>query len=1069
YQQFAEADLPTGEYSADLRARDADTPLATVSFRKESYRVPTFQISISGPDKVPLDKPFGVTLTADYYSGGRVVGESVDWEVTRNPYSISSPSWPGYLFSTDERFSGPEGPGAIGIMSRDDTLDDDGSARVKINPAAEGDARARRYSIRATVRGADRQTVTTVKQVVALPSFSIGIRQDRVITGSMEIKPQVIVLDHREQPLAGTRLTVRLSQRQWHSYIAETDFTTGEARYITDVVDTPVTETTVTSTEVPLSPSFTVKEAGVYVVEVSGRDLLGRQILVRTDLFVAGTAAVSWDRKKAGVFDLGLDKTSYQPGMTATVLLKSPYQDGFALVVVEGPNANAYSWVRVAGGQGIFKLPITAAMAPGVPVSVLLERGRVAGTGEGAPVLDLGKPASLGASTWLVVQPVANQVAVTLEHEAKRQPGTVLPIHIRLRDWKGVPLDGEVALWLVDRAVLSLGTEQPLLPLNPFIEKSPSALRLRDSRNLVMGTLPLEEVAGGDGTMDMDLLRDLMERTTVRKNFKTVPYFNPAIAVTGGEADIEVSLPDNLTDFAIRAVAVSGFDRFGVARSTVSVRLPVVAQSALPRFVRPGDSFTAGGIGRIAEGPDGPGLAGISVEGLVLAGADPARASRQFTFEGRKAQKLLFPMSVPQGLLDRKVGTVAVSLFVQRLADKVRDAFRIELPVRPDAEPQRVTQSVSADGSAPIVLPDPPQAFRPGTLSRRIVVARDPRLVPVIQSLEYLDEYVHGCLEQRVSRLAPSVYAKDLMESTGLAKVFPVSDRAFQDTFTYMASTMDDDGLYAYWPGSQGVVSLTAYTVEFLSACRTAGIKFDQKLLDRPVAALTRALRSDYSRLLSGYTSYERVEALAALDAAGSFDQAYANDLLNASSALPLYSQARLYGALQHRGMAGSAKARALAKSLAGSVVTRKEGSREIYAGLQGTPVPWGGLVLASELKTAAAVSQAMLAIDRGSPRLKVLSDWFVSRSGPSGWGNTQDDVAGMRAVRAFLNDSPAVGGEITLTVTSSKGTRKLSSGGKGLAVFTLDDPGPVKVTVNSGASRNQPLSMVLSTDYVPS
>ena len=1065
---FQESDLPTGEYRATLRRETGDAVLASVGFRMESYRVPTFEIALSGSDKVPLDKPFEVVLTADYYAGGRVVGERVDWEVTRAPYSISNPSYPGFLFSTDERFSGAGAPAATGVVSQNETLDEEGSAKIRINPAAEGDARARRYSVRATVQGADRQTVTTVKNVLALPSFAIGVKVERFITNAMEIRPQIIVLDHQENPLPGTPLTVRLLQRQWHSYIAETDFTTGEASYVTDVVDTRVTESTLTSTAEVLVPSFSVREAGVYLVEVSGRDQLGRQIAVKTDLFVSGATPMTWERKKANVFDIAADKSSYQPGTTAKILLKSPYQQGFALVVVEGPESNQYAWVRIADGQGLYQLPITARMAPGVPISVLLERGRVEGS-SGASRFDLGKPATLGASTWLIVQPVANQVAVTLQHEGRRQPGTALPIHISLRDWKGKALDGEVALWLVDRAVLSLGTEQPLNPLSPFIERSPSAVRLRDSRNLAFGVLPVEEVAGGDGAMDMDLFRDLMERTTVRKNFKTVPYFNPAIPVTGGEADIEVALPDNLTDFAIRAVAVSGYDMFGVARSAVSVRLPVVAQSALPRFVRPADSFTAGAIGRIAEGPDGPGIAGITVEGLVLDGPDPVTGSRQFTFTGKKAEKLLFPMRVPEMLRDALGTPVSVSVFIQRLADKARDAFRIELPVRADTEKRRVTQTVSSDGMKTLTLPDPPEAFRPGSLSRRIVVARDPRMIPLIQSLAYLNEYPHGCLEQRVSRLFPALFLKDLLESSGLSKISPINPAAFQETFTYMGSCLDGDGLYGFWPGSPGYVSLTAYATEFLLACKAAGIGFDAKLLDRPVAALTRALRSDYTRLLSGFSSYERVEALAALEAAGRFDEGYANDLLASAPGLPLYSQARLYLALQHRGQAGSRKAADLATALTASIITKKEGKREIFAALQGAPGDWRGLVLSSELKTVAAVTQALLVIDPRSAKLGILSDYLVSLSGPNGWGNTQDDCAGMRVMRALLANKAAGAGEVVLEVSTAKGTQRLSTGGRGLAVFTLDEPGPVRLSVPKGASAEQPLSFILSADYMPS
>ena len=513
YVSFAEKDLPTGEYSAALRAVPEGLSLASVRFRKESYRVPLFEANLSGPDRVPLDRPFELTLTADYYAGGRVVGEEVDWEVSPSPYTITNPSYPGFLFSTDERFSGAGGSGDSalpGALRRTDTLDGNGSARLRLNPAAERDGRARRYLVRATVRGADRQTVTTAKAVFALPPFSLGLRTERFLTGALEIRPQIVVLDHAESPLAGLPLTVRLSRREWHSYIADTDFTTGEARYVTDVLDRPVAERSLVSAAGLLTPGFAVKEGGVYIVEVSARDQLGRLLRVASDLFVAGDDPVTWERKKAGLFEASPDRPSYQPGMTASILLKSPFQEGFALVVVERPEENEYGWVPIRGGQGIYPVRIDETMAPGVPVTILLERGRVeagapaadaigadaigANAGEGP---DLGRPATVGASTWLKVQPVANQVQVALEHAAKQQPATKLRVRLRVTDWQGRPVDGEAALWLVDKAVLALGTEAPLDPLAPFIETPRSAVRLRDSRNLVFGSLPVEEVPGG--------------------------------------------------------------------------------------------------------------------------------------------------------------------------------------------------------------------------------------------------------------------------------------------------------------------------------------------------------------------------------------------------------------------------------------------------------------------------------------------------------------------------------------------------------------------------------------------
>src|SRR5207244_13024498 len=108
---------------------------------------------------------------------------------------------------------------------------------------------------------------------------------------------------------------------------------------------------------------------------------------------------------------------------------------------------------------------------------------------------------------------------------------------------------------------------------------------------------------------------------TVGRGSETVPYYNPAIEVgPDGVATVQLALPDNLTNFTLRAKAMSGPQRFGFATGEVAVRLPVIVQPALPRFVRPGDKFTAAGIGRIVEGEGGPGRAQVAAEGATITG-----------------------------------------------------------------------------------------------------------------------------------------------------------------------------------------------------------------------------------------------------------------------------------------------------------------------------------------------------------------------------------------------------------------------------------------------------------------
>jgi hypothetical protein len=273
--KFDQKDLPTGEYSAALEDSN-DGTLASVEFSKEAYRVPTFEVTLSGPDRVPLDREFEIVLTADYYAGGRVAGQDVSWTITRYPYRVRPSGLPGFIFSSDEALSGGRNGGAEGASYATMVTDANGSARLKLNPANENAGAPRIYVVEATLKGADTQTVTAVKQVLAVPSFAIGLKVDRFLKDAKTIKPQIVIIDHDEKPLAGKALTVRLYRREWHSYLSETDFTTGEVKYHTDVVDKKIFEKNYESLAAPLSLELPADTAGVYVVEALAKDSLGR-------------------------------------------------------------------------------------------------------------------------------------------------------------------------------------------------------------------------------------------------------------------------------------------------------------------------------------------------------------------------------------------------------------------------------------------------------------------------------------------------------------------------------------------------------------------------------------------------------------------------------------------------------------------------------------------------------------------------------------------------------------------------------------------------------------------------
>ncbi|MBN2354429.1 MAG: hypothetical protein JXD23_17795 [Spirochaetales bacterium] len=1078
--KFDRKDIPTGDYTASLIDVKAGSTLASVPFKKEAYRVPTFEVALSGPDRVPLDRQFEIVLTADYYAGGRVAGQAVTWEITKYPYSVRPSGLPGFTFSSDEAFSGGRDYESGGASVVHAVTDAEGSARLTLNPAAENAGAPRVFVVEATVKGADLQTVTAVKRVVAVPAFAIGLKVDRFIKDAKTIPTRVVVIGFDEKPLAGKPFTVRLYHREWHSYLSETDFTTGEVKYHTDVVDKKVFEKSYRSAAEPLAIELDAGAAGVYVVEALAKDSLGRLQKVQSDLYLAGKEPVSWEKSYAGVFETSFDRESYAPGDRVTLLLKSPFQDARALVVVEGPDKNEYHWTDVRGGQGLFTFTVCEDMVPGVPVHALLLRGRLPGTGtlssfDSGSRVDRGRPIAMAATARVKVDSVRNRLKVSLDHEKTSLPGKQLKMKIIVKDWRGAPVDGTASLWLVDRAVLSLGQERPLRPLDAFIDPVSSTLRVHETRNEVVGNLPIEEIPGGDDGEAAGKMRsesasrdeaalELFKKTTVRRNFQTVPYINPAVPVKNGLAEITIDLPDNLTDFSVRCVAAADYDKFGTAGSVVSIHLPVIIQTALPRFVRPGDEFRAGGIGRIVEGSGGPGTAAVEVEGLKLKGG-AVRDSRPLQWKKNAAERIYFDFLAPESLTPGD--TAAVRMAVERSSDKAGDGFELKLPVRLDTQTLRKDAFVRADGSAPVSPPAPDYKPRPGTMKVTVVATYEPEAVKLLAAMRFLADYPHGCTEQRVSKLYPALALKETLGKLGLKDTYTVPGPVFKELLAYLESALTPQGLYSYWPGSDGYVSLTAYVVEFLTLAKKAGYDVPDKLLSRPLQALKDALRSDYDYFISGYSFRERVESMSSLTAAGRFDDQYAYDLLVGARNQDLYSQAKILSLFLANKKGDAKQVKDLLDAVWSKTVFKLKDKKEMFAGLQYGDMAWGGLVLSSRVRTNAQVIRALQASDPESARVRLMIDDLLSRADDSGWGNTCDNVSALLAVSSLLESSAAPGRSHVFEITAG-GTRvTLDTGGKSVSFVELETDRPALVKLVSGDKNKTPW-LWLTIEYVP-
>ncbi len=1067
YVKFAEDDLPSGTYQAHFEATPEEArggiDCGRMSFQMEAYRLPTFEATIHAPDTTPLDGPFDVRLVASYFAGGRVAGQPVRWRVTQFPATWTpggaATKREGFLWSSDGRYSGEARFDATPRFEAEGVTDAEGGAAIVLDPSIEPTAQPRTYVVEATVTGEDDQTVTTTKRVEAVPAFVLGLKVARYLERSPTIPAEILVAGPDGKARAGQAVTVRLFARRWDSHLQASDFSDGKARYVTDVVDEKVSETVVTSALEPTKLALPAARAGVYVVEIESRDRLGRAQVVKVDLYVGGAEPVAWQKPQAGVFTVATDRATYDPGANAALVVQSPFQKADALVIVEAPEGNRYQWVSVTGGAATVRVPIERTWVPRVPVHVVLMRGRVPGTEPlGTSTTDLGKPATLASTTWLTVNPVENQVVVKVENPTRATPGQTVPITVKLTTPQGKPVAGEVTLWLVDQAVLTLAKEQRLDPLPDFITAVRSFLTLRDTRNLAFGRIPFAEMPGGDGGAEEE---SPLERAAVRRNFETVPYYEAALEVgPDGVRTVKVKLPDDLTVFKIRAKAAAGPDRFGVGTSEIAVRLPVLVQPALPRFVRPGDRFDAAGVARVVEGAGGAGTAGLKVEGLVVTGS----ATSKITLDPNAAAIVSFPVTVAtpgwtaEGEPTRS--SVMVRMGVGRTADGASDAFEVSLPIRADRDlvVQRELYDLGAGGL--VSVPGISEPARPGTLVRSYLASDDGAVVRMAGALDFFEAYPYGTTEARVSRARAYLALGALRSAIGMRDADARLDRAVAETLAWLPGVVDGRGRVAQWPGARGTVSLTAWAVHFLVEAKADGRAIDDALLRTLGDALVQALRSDYGDFVDGEAYIERASALDALAATGRFDAAYFAELARAATFLEAEGVAGVVIAGAQGGQGASPVTKGLATLLGDGVLTRLWQGREVYAGLPGARKARSGLVLPSETRTVARIARALTRVAPEHPKLDVLREALVTLGRGDGWGSTN---ANAEAMLALVDGLTTRAGEWKVEVTEDGRSLTIAPTRGAVGVATTPTAEAAQARASGGA-----VVLRVDTRYLP-
>lgn len=975
---------PLGTYQVQLEVRRGGRwlEIARTDYRVAEYRPPEFLVDMNSDSapRFPGDS-MRAHVQARYLFGAPMARAAVTWQARAATISTSSldiPNTDGYFIGESGWWwENDESGGVRMVASGVDTLDAQGETSLAVKLPEPVRGRAARVTLSTAVQDVNRQVSGAQASVIVHPaSFYVAARplgEKFFWTEGEKREIGIIAVRPRGERVSGVKVSGTVVRREWHQVHRERN---GVAETVGEWVMDTVAGCEVTTRAEPVACSVTPPAGGMYVVTFRARDEKGRESVTEFYRWASGKEWVPWNDESRFKVDVIPNKSRYSVGDTATVLFASPFTDAEAWITVEREGLIEQRRMKLESGSTTLAFPITEEYAPNAFVSVFIVRGRSAPPGR---LDDIGRPTIRVGYTELRVTPEVKRLTVKVDPlQGEYRPGDTARVRVDVRDLSGAGRRAEVTLWAVDQGVLALTGYTTPDPIDLLYQPRGLGLRLASNMATVVPQIPEGEKGrrspgGGGGADRSDVLRSRFRPTAF--------FLGSVITDSSGSAIASAKLPDNLTTFRVMAVAVTAGDRYGNGASSLLVTRPLVARPALPRFTRPGDSFSAGVVVNERAGGTPRVEVKASARGVELRGKD----RESVTLEAGRGSEVRFPFRTAPG----DSATFRFDATMQGASD----AVRVGIPVRPDYHPRAFTVSgvVSDTASAELVLPagiDPVRS--------RVSFSLGASPFALLRgAYERFHVFPYYCTEQVVSVAGPllALYtARDVLgDSAAVASARAQLEHAVEIVTTRQLT----GGGVGYWsPDDWTSPWLSAYAGDFLLGARAAGLTVSDSVLARLGDYLVSELQLPLDTLgvgtpLSGWYQdigmrlSERVAAADFLSRAGRPQVAIENQLLARAAQLRWEDRVLLAELFARRGAKGDALK--LLEPIWRDV--KVEGNRAVLPANAG-----GGFYFASRIRPVSRLITATLATSPSHPLIGPLVQTLVQAGRGDEWSwNTQD------------------------------------------------------------------------------
>ncbi|MFA5137673.1 MAG: MG2 domain-containing protein [Elusimicrobiota bacterium] len=975
-----------------------NTPLVTLyeGFRVEPFKPASFEVRVT-----PLKEDWvaGETFEAAadgwYLFGAPMADAAVEWKLRLEPASFTPPDREGYHFGPGWWVERQE-EGKL-LASADGKLDEKGKIAVSSVLDTGGVNRTMRAVLEASVTNPERQRLSGRGSVNVHPAeFYVGLKPSRYFgEKGRPLACDMLAVRPDGKAAEGVQITAHLTRRFWQS-VQKTGIG-GRLEWVSEQRDVVVATRTYTSGKEPIRFDEVPTETGEYILEAEARDSQGRRSSSGVLFYVIGKGEAWWAREDTDIIELVPEKKDYKPGDTAQIMVKSPYENARAMVTLEREGVLDTFFVDLSGGADFISVPLADKHVPNVFVGVMLLQGRtqekvfVEDRGD-----DLGKPQIKVGYAALNVNPGGRRLAVSVETDAKEyRPGAKVKAKVQVQGADKAGSRSEVTLYVVDEGVLSLTGYGTPDVFNAFYGPRSLQVGTADNRLYVIGQRNFGHKGrprgggGGESLAGIDL----------RTRFVPTVFWAPSLATDAqGRAEVEFTLPDNLTRFRVMAVVHEG-KRFGSGEAKFTVKKPLMLRPSLPRFARIGDVFKGGMVVHNYTAADATVTFKADIRGDAVSCGDSGGAQERFVAAGRAAELLWDCQAKSPGK-----GTFE---FAARTGGET-DGLRWEVPVIVPVKLETVA-TLGAVGEPAKEKIEPPKGALPGIGGLQVGLSAT-ALSGLQEGVRFLLGYPYGCLEQKLSMVMPVLVSADLVSTFGLGDLSGLKEKV-REVLTKMPLYQVESGGFTYWLNGWRKPDpyLTSYALHAIALAEREGYYVDRGMKARAVSWLERYVKGQEVKTAYPYTEEEalvsRAYSVYTLALNGSPQEAAVDELFSLRNRLNLEGMAHLARAAAKLGMTP------VAQAVSGDMLNRVRVSpTTLYFDPGETEqLEW---IHGSAVRTTAVGLQALLEARDGFPGDEKAVRWLIEERKIRGrWRTTQENSAALQAFQDFYRryekDSP--------------------------------------------------------------